>query len=86
MDSLLSRESRRALAENEKDIKKYLLEAFIVRHYGQDTEAYYRFKLADDPQVKQAISFLKDKNSYSLLLKPGAGRDKPAQKKEKTKK
>jgi carboxyl-terminal processing protease len=86
MDSLLSHESRRALAENEKDIKKYLLEAFIIRHYGQDTETYYRFKLADDPQIKQAIGFLKDKNSYSLLLKPGTGRDKPVQKKEKAKK
>jgi carboxyl-terminal processing protease len=85
LDTLLSRESRRALAENEKDIKKYLLEAFIIRHFGQDTETYYRFKLADDPQVKQAMDFLKDNNVYSLLLKPGTEKDKPVQKKEKAK-
>jgi carboxyl-terminal processing protease len=86
MDSLLSCESRRALAENEKEIKKYLQEAFIIRHFGQDTEIYYRFKLSDDPQVKAAINFLKDKNSYSLLLKPLSKKDKVEPKKEKTKK
>jgi hypothetical protein len=86
MDSLLSCESRRALAENEKEIKKYVQEAFIIRHFGQDTEIYYRFKLSDDPQVKAAINFLKDKNSYSLLLKPLAKKETAVQKKEKAKK
>jgi carboxyl-terminal processing protease len=70
IDSLLTRESRRALDGNAADIEKYLREALIIRHLGQDTETYYRFKLSDDEQLKAAIGFLRDKNKYASLLKP----------------
>ena len=70
IDSLLSRESRRALAENERDVKRFLTEALLIRFYGQDCEQYYRFKLADDPQLSAAIGFLKDPKAYGALLKP----------------
>jgi carboxyl-terminal processing protease len=70
IDSLLADESRRTLADNETDIRKYINEALLIRHYGQDDEAYYRWRLSDDPQVKTAIRFLTDKNNYSALLKP----------------
>ena len=72
IDTLLAHESRRALADNEKDIRKYIYEALLIRHYGQDDETYYRSRLADDPQVKTAIRFLTDKNIYTVLLKPRA--------------
>jgi len=72
IDTLLAHESRRALADNEKDIRKYIYEALLIRHYGQDDETYYRWRLADDPQVKTAIRFLTDKNVYAVLLKPRA--------------
>jgi carboxyl-terminal processing protease len=70
IDTLLAGESRRTLAENEKDIRKYINEALLIRHYGQDDETYYRWRLSDDTQVKTAIRFLADKNNYSALLKP----------------
>jgi len=70
IDALLSQESKREIAGNEKDIKKYLYEAFLIRHYGQDDEAYYRWKLSDDPQLKTAVSFLLNKTAYMQLLKP----------------
>jgi carboxyl-terminal processing protease len=70
IDTLLAHESRRALAENGKDIRKYLYEALLVRHYGQDNEAYFRWKLSDDPQVKTAVGFLIKKDDYASLLKP----------------
>jgi carboxyl-terminal processing protease len=70
IDTLLAHESKRALADNEKDIRKYLYEALLIRHYGQDDDAYYRWRLADDTQVKTAINFLTNKNFYSIVLKP----------------
>ncbi|MGA2508362.1 MAG: S41 family peptidase [Chitinispirillaceae bacterium] len=70
IDSLLARESKRALVENEKDIRKYIYEALLIRQYGQDDDTYFRWRLADDPQVKTAIDFLTNKNTYSELLQP----------------
>jgi hypothetical protein len=70
IDTLLARESRRALAENEKDVRKYLYEALLIRHYGQDNDTYFRWKLFDDPQVKTAVGFLTNKDGYASLLKP----------------
>jgi carboxyl-terminal processing protease len=70
IDTLLAHESKRAVADNETDIKKYLREAMLVRHFGQDDEVFYRSRLADDPQVKAAVTFLTNKNAYAALLKP----------------
>jgi carboxyl-terminal processing protease len=70
IDTLLARESKRAVAENDADIKKYLREALQVRHFGQDDETIYRSRLAEDSQVKAAIGFLINKNAYGVLLKP----------------
>jgi hypothetical protein len=70
IDTLLAHESRRAVAENEAEIKKFLREALLIRHFGQDDEVYYRYKLAEDVQLKTAINFLNNKNAYASLLKP----------------
>jgi carboxyl-terminal processing protease len=72
MDTILIDESKRALAKNENEIKKYLRDAFVIREFGQDHEVYYRAKLADDAQLKAALSLLSDKNTYNALLKPKA--------------
>lgn len=74
VDSLLVFESKRALARNEAEIKKYLRDALLARHFGQDNEVYYRYRLSDDPQLKAAAAFLVDKNAYSQLLKPRTGK------------
>jgi carboxyl-terminal processing protease len=81
LDTLLIRESRRAVAENEDAIKRYLSEALIIRHHGQDTDVYYRFKLDDDPQLEAAVSFVRNSDVYAALLKPA-----PLEKKEKAEK
>ncbi|MBN1130236.1 MAG: S41 family peptidase [Chitinispirillaceae bacterium] len=72
IDSVLSRENRRTLAENEKEIRKHLYEALLIRHLGQDDEAFYRWRLSDDPVVKTAVRFLANKDIYSSLIKPRA--------------
>ena len=85
IDTLLAHESRRALAENEAEIKKILREALMIRHYGQDNEVYYRYKLAEDVQLKTAINFLNNKNAYASLLKPSQPQGKKEQGVGKTK-
>jgi carboxyl-terminal processing protease len=70
IDAFLIEESKQTLQKNEKEIKKYLRDAILIREFGQDHEVYYRSKLADDAQLKTAIAILSDKNVYSALLKP----------------
>jgi carboxyl-terminal processing protease len=69
MDSLLNEESKRTLSSNNAEIRKYLKEAFLVREFGQDHEIYYRTKLADDVQMKAALSLLSDSVRYNSFLK-----------------
>ena len=57
IDTLLYRESRRAIADNEKAIRRYIHQALLIRHFGRDNETYYRWKISDDPQMKAAIRF-----------------------------
>jgi carboxyl-terminal processing protease len=73
IDTLLSRESKREITDNEREIRKYLTEAFLTRQYGQDDEHYWQWKLSDDPQLKTAVSFLTNGNAYAALLKPKQG-------------
>ncbi len=70
IDSMLARESKRAIADNERDVKKYLTEAFLTRQFGQDDELYWQWKLSDDAQLKTAIGFLTHNSAYATLLKP----------------
>ncbi len=70
IDSMLIQESKHALANNEAEIKKYIREAFLGREFGQDHEVYYRTKLADDLQMKAAISILNNSTLYNSFLKP----------------
>ena len=70
IDSILIAESKRALADEEKEIKKYIRDALLIREFGQDHEVYYRSKLLEDTQLKAAISILSDKAAYSSFLKP----------------
>ena len=70
IDTILSRESKREIAENERDIRKYLTEAFLIRQYGQDDEQFWRWRLSDDRQLKTAIGYLTNNKVYMALLKP----------------
>jgi carboxyl-terminal processing protease len=70
IDSTLAEESKRAVASNDKEIKKFLRDAILYREYGQDHEVYYRSKLADDAQLKAAVSLISNKAVYSSLLLP----------------
>jgi hypothetical protein len=70
IDSMLAQESRRALAENEKEIRNFIYEALLIRHNGQDDESLFRWRLSDDSQMKMAIRFLTDKNIYTVMLSP----------------
>ena len=70
IDSLLSEESKRSVAKNDAEIRRFVREALIVREFGQDHEIYYRSKLAEDPQMKAALSVLVNSNEYTGLLKP----------------
>jgi carboxyl-terminal processing protease len=70
IDTLLARESKREIAQNEREIKKYLTEAFLTRQFGQDDDLYWRWKLSDDAQLKTAVDFLTHSNAYAALLKP----------------
>jgi carboxyl-terminal processing protease len=70
IDSMLGQESRRALAENEKEIRNFIYEALLIRHNGQDDESLFRWRLSDDSQMKTAIRFLTDKNIYAAMLRP----------------
>ncbi len=70
IDTFLSRESKREITDNERDIRKYLTEAFLTRQYGQDDELYWRWRLSDDAQLKTAVAFLTNNSAYTALLKP----------------
>jgi len=70
IDSVLVDESKRAVAGNDKEIKKFLRDAILYREYGQDHEVYYRSKLAEDTQLKAAVSLIANKSMYSSLLLP----------------
>ncbi|MBN1130445.1 MAG: hypothetical protein JXA71_15740, partial [Chitinispirillaceae bacterium] len=60
----------------------------IIRHHGQDTDVYYRFKLDDDPQLEAAVSFIRNGDVYAALLAPdpAEGKPKTAKKRKKAKK
>jgi hypothetical protein len=70
MEGFLNRKTQHVFTDNEKDIKKYLLESFLIRELGQDNEAVYRYHMESDVQLKAAISILMNKEVYSRLLTP----------------
>lgn len=70
MEHILRNESNKDLAKNEKEIKKYLKDALLIREFGQDNEIAYREKLADDFQLQAALGILSDKETYQRLLFP----------------
>lgn len=70
VDSVLVQESKRAVASNDKEIRKILRDAILYREYGQDHEIYFRSKLADDVQLKAAVSLISNKDIYGSLLMP----------------
>ncbi|MDR0306817.1 MAG: S41 family peptidase [Chitinispirillales bacterium] len=69
MDLVLAEESKRALKENDAEIRRFVRNALLIREFGQDNEAVYRAKLAHDEQLAAAMSILINKNTYSRLLK-----------------
>jgi carboxyl-terminal processing protease len=69
MDQILAEESKRALRQNDAEIRRFVRNALLVREFGQDNEAVFRSKLANDEQLAAALSILSDKSTYSKLLK-----------------
>lgn len=82
MDSILEEESRRALKENDEEIRRLVRNALLVREYGQDHEVMYRSKIKDDEQLKVAIQLLSDKETYSSFLKPDKSVQRQIEEKE----
>jgi carboxyl-terminal processing protease len=70
VDSILAADSRHALRRNEPEIKRLIRDALLVREFGQDNEAVFRSKLANDEQFAVAMQILHNKNAYAALLKP----------------
>jgi len=79
MDQILAEESKRALKQNDAEIRRFVRNALLIREFGQDNEAVFRARLANDEQLAAALGILNDKNSYSRLLKvPGAPKQQAA--------
>jgi carboxyl-terminal processing protease len=78
VDSILAADSRQAMRQCEKDIKRLIRDALLVREFGQDNETVYRSKLANDEQLAAALKLIVDKPVYTRLLKVGAALPKPA--------
>ena len=72
VDSILAEDSRQAIRRSETEIKRLIRDALLVRVFGQDNEAVFRSKLANDEQFAAAASILHDRNSYAKLLKAPA--------------
>jgi len=68
----LAEDSRQAIRRSETEIKRLIRDALLVRVFGQDNEAVFRSKLANDEQFAAAASILHDRNSYAKLLKAPA--------------
>lgn len=86
IDSLLRIESKRALSLSEKEIRKYLREALLIRELGQDNEIVYREKLKDDLHVTVAMEILKSSKVYETMLKPVLQQAEKSKGKENTNK
>ena len=72
VDSILAEDSRKAIRQNEPEIRRLIRDALLVREFGQDHEAVFRSKLGNDEQLAAAVRLLSDKNAYAQLLKPPA--------------
>ena len=70
VESILSKENKRAFAESDSTIKRFIREAILIRGLGSDNEMVYRSKLANDRQVLAAIGLLSDSKKYNDLLLP----------------
>jgi carboxyl-terminal processing protease len=72
VDSILAADSRKAIRQNEPEIRRLIRDALLVREFGQDNEAVFRSKLGNDEQLAAAVRLLSDKSAYARLLKPPA--------------
>ncbi len=70
ISAILEQKESEEFQEHEKEIRKHLREAMLVREFGSDNETVYRFRLSDDPQVKEAIRLMAKDKIYSSLLVP----------------
>ena len=68
IESILSKENSREFSENEKEITRFVREAFLMREFGQDNEIIFKGNLKEDTQVKAAIAVLNNKKLYDRLL------------------
>ncbi|MCL2219654.1 MAG: S41 family peptidase [Chitinispirillia bacterium] len=69
VDSILAEDSKKAIRQNESEIRRLIKEALLVREFGQDHEAVYRSKLANDDQLKAAAALINNRQAYNRLLK-----------------
>ncbi|MCL2182682.1 MAG: S41 family peptidase [Chitinispirillia bacterium] len=69
VDSILAADSKKAIRQNEDEIKRLIKDALLIREFGQDHESVFRSKLAHDEQLKAALGLIGDKNAYARLLK-----------------
>ncbi|KMQ52886.1 Carboxyl-terminal protease [Chitinispirillum alkaliphilum] len=70
MDSVLAQDSRRAVENNELEIRRHLRDAFLAREFGQDHELVFRIRLKEDEQLKKAMEIISDADTYNNLLNP----------------
>jgi len=70
MELVLQSQSKKALKEDEKKIKRHVREALLVRVFGQDHEVYYREKLENDNQLKSTLKLIANLEKYNSFLLP----------------
>lgn len=70
IEAVLSGASARSVKDENTEVRNYITESIMVRSLGQDHEALYRKRLAEDVQLQAAIGLLKDRKAYDALLKP----------------
>ena len=73
VDSILAVDSRRAISQNEGEIRRLIRNALLIRGFGQDSEAVFRARLAHDEQLSAAMGLFRDRAAYNRLLASPSG-------------
>jgi carboxyl-terminal processing protease len=70
VEAILAKASARTLLAHNTEVDRYLTEALLIRELGQDHDLVQRTILANDTQLKLAISILQKKAEYERFLTP----------------
>jgi carboxyl-terminal processing protease len=68
VDTILVAASRRTLADEKQEIRRWVTDGLLVRALGQDDAVVYRRRLADDKQLAAACAILRSVKAYEALL------------------